>query len=364
MKPNNDKLKTVDVFVAGSITLKQERQVIRDLFMSINNAVAGLMFFYVKAFDDFGVSSQQRKYDDCIEKADYVIFLIDQEIGSGKHTLEEFRLALEAQKHNEHNKPEILVLYKQIHELIPHPEFIQECKERGYYYSLYSDVADLRSQLLYKMFIDVIKAQNQKIKDQNQKIKELLKLADADIKEDTDFNTASDKVVHVSGRVEPIPTSAEYLRTSIVDEDAVVYPESLRNDVIEAVKKLHASLINATKSILTMVRDLADTGDLSFPKQVAAVAELKDNMQTSAFVLPESVYAEVEAFAINYPQKGYNTVLNALRELLSNGVTSLDVAGLEALHAELLKAMPVDETQDHLNALIRNLQDYCNALDA
>lgn len=356
MDPKNEKLKTLDVFVAGSITLKQERQAIRDLFMSINNAVAGLMFFYVKAFDDFGVSSQQRNYDDCIEKADYVIFLIDQEIGSGKHTLEEFRLALEAQKHNEHNKPEILVLYKQIHELIPHPEFIQECKERGYYYSLYSDVADLRSQLLYKMFIDVIKAQNQKIK-------ELLELADADIKEDTDFNTASDKVVHVSGRVEPIPTSAEYLRTSIVDEDAVVYPESLRNDVIENVKKLHASLINATKSILTMVQDLADTGDLSFPKQVAAVAELKDNMQTSAFVLPKPVYAEVESFAVNYPQKGYNTVLNALRELVSNGATSLDVAALEALHAELLKAMPVDETQDQLNALIRTLQDYCNVLD-
>ena len=122
-------------------------------------------------------------------------------------------------------------------------------------------------------------------------------------------------------------------------------------------------VINATKSILTMVQDLADTGDLSFPKQVAAVAELKDNMQTSAFVLPKSVYAEVESFAVNYPQKGYNIVLNALRELVSNGATSLDVAALEAMHAELLKAMPVDETQDQLNALIRNLQDYCNVLD-
>lgn len=357
MDPKNEKLKTVEVFVAGSITLKNERQAIRDLFMSINNAVAGLMFFYVKAFDDFGASSQQHNYDDYIRKADYVIFLIDQEKGSGSHTLGEFQVALEAQKHNEQNKPEILVFYRQIHELIPHPEFIEECKDCCHYYSLYSDVENLRSQLLYKMFIDVIKAQNQKIK-------ELLELADADIKEDTDFNTASDKVVHVSGIVGPISTSAEYHRTSIVDEDAVEYPESLRNDVIEVVKKLHASLINATKSILKMVRDLADTGDLSFPKQVAAVAELKDNMQTSAFVLPESVYAEVEAFAINYPQKGYNTVLNALRELLSNSVTSLDVAGLEALHAELLKAMPVDETQDQLNALIRNMQDYCNALDA
>jgi hypothetical protein len=356
MAPNNEKLKTVDVFVAGSITLKQERQAIRDLFMSINNAVAGLMFFYVKAFDDFGASSQQHNYDDYIRKADYVIFLIDQEKGSGQHTLGEFQLALKAQKLNEQNKPEILVFYRQIHELIPHPEFIQVCNDCRHYYSLYSDVENLRSQLLYKMFIDVIKTQNQRIK-------ELLELADADIKEGSDFNTKSDKVIPVSGEVEPIPTYAEDLNPSITDEEDVEQTESSKYVVVEAVKKLHASLINATKSILTMVQDLADTGDLSFPKQVAAVAELKDNMQTSAFVLPKSVYAEVESFAVNYPQKGYNIVLNALRELVSNGATSLDVAALEAMHAELLKAMPVDETQDQLNALIRNLQDYCNVLD-
>lgn len=357
MDPKNEKLKTVEVFVAGSITLKNERQAIRDLFMSINNAVAGLMFFYVKAFDDFGASSQQHNYDDYIRKADYVIFLIDQEKGSGSHTLGEFQVALEEQKHNEQNKPEILVFYRQIHELIPHPEFIEECKGCCHYYSLYSDVENLRSQLLYKMFIDVIKAQNQKIK-------ELLELADANIKEDSDFNAKSDKVIPVSGEVEPILTYAEDLNPSITDEEAVEYPESSRNVVIEGVKKLHASLISATKSILTMVQDLADTGDLSFSKQVAAVTELKNNMQTSALMLPKSVYAQVESFAVNYPQRGYNTVLSLLRSSINAGVTSLDASSLKALHAELLKVMPIDETQEQLNALIRILQDYCNNLEA
>ena len=38
-----------------------------------------------------------------------------------------------------------------------------------------------------------------------------MELADADIKEGSDFNTKSDKVIPVSGEVEPIPTYAEDL---------------------------------------------------------------------------------------------------------------------------------------------------------
>lgn len=372
-------MEKVHVFVAGSITLKKERDAIRALFMSINNAVQERMSYYVMSFDDFGTYGQQKDYDEFIEKADYVIFIIDQEMGTGKHTVAEYDCARNAQKmytvasknKKREDKPKILVYYRQIHEMIRRPDFILRCIKDGQYYSIYTDVADLRSQLLYTMFIDIVNKQNKELTEQDDKIKNL-QLAMVNMMKDSELITDDNKVVSLSVKstaqsqsdagVDADLNIEEYLNQSAVDENVPDCSDIPRNVVIDVVTKLHTSLINATKSILTMVQDLADTGDLSFPRQVAAVTELKDCLQTSVNVLPDYIYAEIESFAINYPQKGYNTILNVLRGIINAGVTSLDVGSLEALHSELLKAMPVDETQDQLNALIHTLQDYCNSL--
>lgn len=300
-------MKPIKVFIAGSKELSYERDAVRAVLSSLNNIVPIESY----SFEDFDrsltVEGRQVEYNRFIGKeADYVIFIIDQSVG--KITLEEFNVAMDAYTNESH--PEIFVFLKANAAFSPEKnDVIGRVNELKQYYTEYKDVANLKSLVkedFYKILFDKVKKQP------------------------------------VKSNAAPAP----------------------KYKVVETVKALHASLINSTKSILTMVQDLADTGDLSFPKQVAAVSELKDSMQTSAFVLPKSVYAEVESFAVNYPQKGYNTVLNALRELISKGATSLEAEAMRALHAELLNAMPMDETQDQLNALIRTLQDYCNNLEA
>lgn len=298
-------METIKVFIAGSKSLSIERDAVRAVLSSLNNIVPIASY----SFEDFERSltpeGRQADYNAFIrDEADYVIFIIDQ--GVGKITLEEFDVAMNTYK--EAGRPEIFVFLKINNELSPEKnEVIRRVNELKQYYTEYYDVNNLKALVkedFYKILLNKTKV-------------------------------SAHKPVAA-----PVP----------------------KYKVVETVKKLHVSLINATKSILSMVQNLADTGNLSFPNQVAATSDLMDNMQMASFVLPKHIYAEIERFAINYPQKGYNTVLNILRERVNQGVASLNKSELEALHSELLKAMPVEETQDKLNALIHTIQDYCNSL--
>lgn len=296
---------TIKVFIAGSKSLSFERDAVRAVLSSLNNIVPVASY----SFEDFERSltpeGRQADYNAFIkDEADYVIFIIDQQVG--KITLEEFNVAMNT--YREVGRPEIFVFLKLNTELSPEKnEVIRRVNELKQYYTEYSDVYNLKTLVkedFYKILLNKTKA-----------------------------------LSHIPVAA-PVP----------------------KYKVVETVKKLHVSLINSTKCIFSMVQDLADTGDVSFPNQVAATSDLMDNMQMAAFVLPKHIYAEIEKFAVNYPQKGYNVVLSILKKEVDKGVTSLSRSELEALQSELLKAMPVGETQEQLSFLARTLQDYCNSL--
>ena len=296
---------TIKVFIAGSKSLSFERDAVRAVLSSLNNIVPVASY----SFEDFERSltpeGRQADYNAFIkDEADYVIFIIDQQVG--KITLEEFNVAMNT--YREVGRPEIFVFLKLNTELSPEKnEVIRRVNELKQYYTEYSDVYNLKTLVkedFYKILLNKTKA-----------------------------------LSHIPVAA-PVP----------------------KYKVVETVKKLHVSLINSTKCIFSMVQDLADTGDVSFPNQVAATSDLMDNLQMAAFVLPKHIYAEIEKFAVNYPQKGYNVVLSILKKEVDKGVTSLSRSELEALQSELLKAMPVGETQEQLSFLARTLQDYCNSL--
>ena len=298
-------MKAIKVFVAGSKSLSIERDAVRAVLSSLNN----IMPIESYSFEDFERSltlkGRQSDYNAFIrDEADYVIFIIDQNVG--KITLEEFDVAMNT--YREEARPEIFVFLKINNEISPEKnEVIMRVNELKQYYTEYADVNNLKALVkedFYKILLNKSKV-------------------------------------------------------SVNDPVAAPVP---KYKVVEVVKRLHVSLINSTKSILSMVQDLVETGDCTFPKQVAATSDLMENMQMASFVLPKHIYSDIEKFAIDYPQNGYNTVLHILRERLNEGSFSPSKSEFEALHSELLKAMPVEETQEQLNYLIKTLQDYCNSL--
>ena len=98
----------IRVFIAGSTTLKEERNVFKIIASDLNNEYEHMgIVFKIKSYESVG--NQQEDYNDFIrDKADLIIFVLNGTIG--KTTEEEFRIATD----NMHKTgyPKILAFYR------------------------------------------------------------------------------------------------------------------------------------------------------------------------------------------------------------------------------------------------------------
>ena len=152
----------INVFVAGSKKLKNERDsVVSALIHLTNNSSRGYSF-RIKTYEDFPRSltelGRQRVYNDYISGvADYAIFILDGAVGG--ITFEEFMIAMEA--YRSQRKPEIYVYYKSYNisrfdkilntqiwkysqSVIKIREYLKEIHQ---YYVEYSDIDNLKSHI-------------------------------------------------------------------------------------------------------------------------------------------------------------------------------------------------------------------------
>ncbi len=140
------------VFVAGSKSLKSERDAVKSAFMSITNNSMRDYAFRVKTFEDFPRSltyyGRQKDYDDYIsDDAEYAIFILDGTVGG--ITLQEFKAAWNA--HNKKGSPEIYVYsHKQSSQIAISKEIVKiknYVTQKHQYYIEYKDIDDLKNQI-------------------------------------------------------------------------------------------------------------------------------------------------------------------------------------------------------------------------
>ena len=98
----------IRVFIAGSTTLKEERNVFKIIASDLNNEFEHMgIVFKIKSYESVG--NQQEDYNDFIrDKADLIIFVLNGTIG--KTTEEEFRIATDSM--HKTGYPKILAFYR------------------------------------------------------------------------------------------------------------------------------------------------------------------------------------------------------------------------------------------------------------
>lgn len=98
----------IRVFIAGSTTLKEERNVFKIIASDLNNEFEHMgIVFKIKSYESVG--NQQEDYNDFIRsKADLIIFVLNGSIG--KTTEEEFRIATDSM--HKTGYPKILAFYR------------------------------------------------------------------------------------------------------------------------------------------------------------------------------------------------------------------------------------------------------------
>ena len=154
--------KQINVFVAGSKTLTQERDAVRSALSMISGSSSNGYTFNVKTYENFErsltVEGRQQEYNRFIsEDADYAIFILDKTVGG--ITLEEFGEAYNAYKRN--SKPEIYVyshlrnnrkglfgLWRPFRQSEKVNEVKSYLAEIGQYYIEYQDLKDLKDHIV------------------------------------------------------------------------------------------------------------------------------------------------------------------------------------------------------------------------
>ena len=98
----------IRVFIAGSTTLKEERNIFKIIASDLNNEFEHMgIVFKIKSYESVG--NQQEDYNDFIRsKADLIIFVLNGSIG--KTTEEEFRIATDSM--HKTGYPKILAFYR------------------------------------------------------------------------------------------------------------------------------------------------------------------------------------------------------------------------------------------------------------
>lgn len=138
-------MKQLTVFIAGSTVLSNEFNAVKSALVHVNNAYSGEIYINPYTFEDydgpFSLEGDQEKYNYLIrEVADYVIFILDGDIGG--ITREEFDVAWNS--YVSQGRPGIYVYHKPTDTISNETkEVIDKVKNCKQYYKKYTDLENL-----------------------------------------------------------------------------------------------------------------------------------------------------------------------------------------------------------------------------
>ena len=152
-------MKEIKVFIAGSTSLKNEFNAITDALRIITNSNSKGIRITPKTYEDykdpFSLEGDQAKYNRFImHKADYVIFVLDGEIGGV--TLQEFDVAWNTFASKK--RPGIYVYYKPANTISKDvQDIISRINQCRQYYTEYSDIVNLKLKVetAFRRVVDV-----------------------------------------------------------------------------------------------------------------------------------------------------------------------------------------------------------------
>ena len=153
-------MKEIKVFIAGSISLKNEFNAITDALRIVTNSNSKGIRIIPKTYEDykdpFSLEGDQAKYNRFImHKADYVIFVLDGEIGGV--TLQEFDVAWNTFASKK--RPGIYVYHKPTNTVSKDvQDIIRRINQCGQYYTEYSDIVNLKLKVetAFRRVVDVL----------------------------------------------------------------------------------------------------------------------------------------------------------------------------------------------------------------
>lgn len=137
--------KQIPIFIAGAKSFRDQRVALKAMANDLNTEFSDQkkdVVIYMCSYENFG--DHQQEYNQFIaDVADLVIFVLDGNIG--KHTEDEFRLAVSEYK--KEDMPKVLVFLKEFDQTTPGIQKIQQLLEEAFgpefYYIAYSSTEDL-----------------------------------------------------------------------------------------------------------------------------------------------------------------------------------------------------------------------------
>lgn len=318
------------VFIAGSLELEPVRDAVRSSLLNVSHKYDRLGYtiksYTFENFENFLCNDgRQKEYNDFIRnEADFVVFILDGKLG--EKTLEEFEHAIAGLKEN--NKPKIFV-YNNIDAKTDN-EVIQLFKQRmielNQYWTDYG----------------------------NGQLKNIVR---------ANFDDAVFKIIYPPVEMPKYDGRKSPLSDSDAFENATRKIDILFNEyTIKTGSELNCALQDSIKSTIAMVQNIAD-GDIEFKQQNYCNNNLMKALRRSQAVLPQELYETAYNIAVDYTQKGYNWVLNKIREAMSSGQEHFENEELQAMHDTLTHdIVNIEEANRRINQFIKELTTYLNSL--
>ena len=171
-------MKTLNIFVAGSKQLQQERDSIRAIFSILNNKYGEQLFIKVLTYEDFdrsfNLTGRQEDYNSFLKNdADYAIFILDSSVGG--ITLQEFQIAIDSFRARQ--TPKIFVYNKKCEENAEITMIHNIINQEKQYYVEYSNIYELKSEIekdFVKIILDLIIAAPKERIESNVDLKSIL----------------------------------------------------------------------------------------------------------------------------------------------------------------------------------------------
>lgn len=321
--------KELKVFIAGSLALEHVRDAVRSALMNVS-------FKYEKmglalkslTFENFDNSicedGRQMDYNDFIKnKADFVIFILDGDIHD--KTLEEFEYAIDGFR--TFKRPKIFV-----------------------YNNIESDTGN-----------EVIKRFKQRMTELNQywtdyrpgQLKSIVR---------TNFDDALFNIMHQNLEAPKFDASKSLGPSWVSNYDARKLDILFKQYTLSSANELYDSLVSSTKSVLMMIQSMADEGP-EFKMQKRYTEDLMNALNKNREILPQDLYEIAYDIAVDYPQKGFNWVLDKVRTSIAAGKENFNSTELQALHDELIHdIINWEDAQNRINNFSDKLTEYLNSL--
>lgn len=172
-------MKKLNVFIAGSKQLQQERDSIRAVFSILNNKYSNQLFIKVWTYEDFDRSfnsaGRQEDYNSFLKNStDYALFILDSSVGG--ITIREFQIAIDSFRM--HQKPKIFVYSKRCEENAEIAKLHNIINQENQYYIEYSNTYELKSEIekdFVKIILDTLVVAPQERIESNVDLKSILK---------------------------------------------------------------------------------------------------------------------------------------------------------------------------------------------